>query len=122
MLWGCHVVINSVASYRQHHPYGRAQWSGDEERRACHLPTSGPQAHAQLQSQLQLQRNVQPEVSTVSQCLRFTCHYIVTEILLCPVSGQIVGLFLALYKESGFYVGLFLYGVTDTGGGVAVEN
>lgn len=49
--------------YRKYNAHGGAERLGHEERGAGYLQAFGSQAHAQLQSQLQLQRHVQPKVS-----------------------------------------------------------
>lgn len=48
---------------RQYNAHSGAQRSGYETRGAGHLQALGSQAHSQLQSKLQLQRDVQPKVS-----------------------------------------------------------
>lgn len=50
--------------YRQYNTHGGAERPSHEERGASYLQAFGSQAHAQLQSQLQLQRHVQPKVSS----------------------------------------------------------
>lgn len=52
--------------YRKYNAHGGAEWLGHEERGAGYLQAFGSQAHAQLQSQLQLQRHVQPKVSATA--------------------------------------------------------
>lgn len=62
---------------RQYNAHSGAERLGHEEGGAGHLQAFGSQAHAQLQSQLQLQRHVQPKVSAANPDL-LSCfqHYV----------------------------------------------